>query len=158
MDAVAWGLRLRRFVFELKDFFMLMRFRLGKASYIETSVVQTTHSMTEIFDSGGRPKGPRMLSHYDLSTQPPQTGSVGWQRYLDNVILGHSLRTAELACEFCGHLFIVLLPNETQTAQFPASFRSHWFRFMHKEYQSTAHLNCVHCEQSAVPRVRFLNS
>lgn len=157
---------LRRLWRTLLNLPVLGRFLTGKASFVEADVKATTRGLSEVLESSGERRGPELLSHFQLSTRPPRTGSGGWELYLERVAAPSPHRTVELSCGWCGHEFYVqvltaLDPLASREAGGrapgrPASFSSDWFSFMHEDFQGEPNLNCPHCEQRGEPRITRL--
>lgn len=150
----------------LRNLGLLGRFLTGKASFVEADIRTTTRGLSEVLESTGERRGPELLSHFQLSTKPPRTGSIGWELYLERVAAPSPHRAMRLECGYCGHVFIVQvlaavtppasLETEKQAPGRPASFNAEWFSFMHEDFQGDPSLNCPHCEQRGVPAVKRL--
>ena len=141
------------------------RFMIGKASFVSAQVCATSNSLTEVIDAGGRPPRMRLLSHYQLETQKPRSGSQGWRlfEHWARARTAHGLICLE--CGYCGHTYMLqVLPGEPMAAGpgdprplgRPASYRSSWFSFPDEDFEGEASLNCGHCEQRCPPEVNFL--
>ncbi|MBI5241842.1 MAG: hypothetical protein HY926_15325 [Elusimicrobia bacterium] len=134
------------------------RFLTGKASYVKSHVDQTTSALAEVYDRQGRSLGSRLLAHHRLATEPPRTGTQGWE-----LLAAHAGPSASgqalvrLECGFCGHLFFIEIgkPGPAEAPPRGASYAASWFSFMGRDYEGEPALSCPHCEQSSVPGVRY---
>ncbi|MBI5631664.1 MAG: hypothetical protein HY921_12370 [Elusimicrobia bacterium] len=155
----------RRYWFLARSLPIRFRFMTGKASFVEAEIGLTTHNVLDQAEAS-RPSSQRLLSHYQLSTRKPRTGSQGWRLFEERVGLDHLHQTVELECAYCGHLFIIQIlssidplaveiPGQPSPGK-PASYSSDWFTFMHRDYQGSPSLSCTHCEQKQEPKVRYL--
>jgi hypothetical protein len=147
-----------RALFHLKTVALRGRFMLGKASFVRADLLAADHHIGP---------GQRILSHYDVETRRPRTGTEGW--FLFERRFGPDLadRPAALECGYCGHLYVIDLPVEADPLAaavgggrplgLPVSCASNWFEYPVDGRTGPATLSCGHCEQIGRARVRVLS-
>lgn len=161
-----WLEFLGRAWFALRTVGTRSRFMIGKASFVEAMIRATSNSLTEVIGTGGQPSEMRLLSHYQLETNKPRSGSQGWRlfEHWSRRRTAHALVCLE--CAYCGHTYLLqVLPGsdplatgagDPRTLGRPASYRASWFSFPDEDFEGEASLNCAHCEQLSPPEVTFL--
>lgn len=164
VDSSGWNALPGRLWFLLKTLPVRGRFLTGKASFVRARVASTENAMAQLFDRRGRPLGQKLLAHHRLETEPPRTGSQGWELFTRRCAAADDPRRPflRLECAFCGHHFLVAVDDCSEAAcgdclsVETASYRSTWFALMDSAYQGEPSLSCAHCEQKSVPRLKFL--
>ncbi len=157
--------RLRRWWFALTALPARLRFRAGRASFVECAIARTDSELTPVLDSAGRPLGPQLLAHHALSTLPPRSGAAGWALYEERLLAPGANRFVSLECAHCGHLFVIqvsaarpeLAAPDARALAPAADFRSDWFLFQPSAFAGPARLSCPRCEESAPPAVAHLH-
>jgi hypothetical protein len=157
--------RLRRWWFALTSLPARLRFRAGRASFVECVIARSESRLTAVQDAGGRPLGPKLLSRHTLACRPPRGGAEGWRLYAERLSAPGPHRFASLECSHCRHLFVVqiaaarpdLAGPDGRAMAAPADFRSEWFRFPPSAFEGPASLACPRCEETAAPEVVHLH-
>jgi hypothetical protein len=157
--------RLKRWWFALTSLAARVRFRAGRASFVECSIARTDSELTPILDAGGRALEPRLLARNTLSTRPPRGGAAGWALYEERLLEPRLNRFVSLGCTHCRHLYVIeiqaarpVLASPDGRALAPAAdFRSDWFRFTPSAFAGPSDLACPRCEESAPPVVSHLH-
>ena len=157
--------RLKRWWFALTSLPARLRFRAGRASFVECSIARTDSELTPILDSAGRPLGPQLLARHALSSRPPRAGAAGWALYEERLLAPGPHRFASLECAHCGHVYVIqvsaaradLVAPDGRALAPAADFRSGWFRFPPSAFAGPAQLSCPRCEESAPPAVSHLH-
>ena len=157
--------RVKRWRFALTSLPARLRFKMGRASFVECSIARTDSEMTAILDSHGRPLDSRVLSRHTLAFRSPREGASGWALYAERLLEPARDRFASLQCAHCGYLYVIQIPHERP--EFPGSidraaapavdFRADWFRFTPSTFDGPSDLACPHCEESAPPVVSHLH-
>jgi len=125
-----------------------LRFRAGRASFVECLVSRTSSELVPVLDPDGRPLGPRLLARHALTTHPPRSGAAGWQLYRERLEVPGPHRFARLECAHCGHQFVF----QVQAALDPAiEFRASWFHFSPSAFAEPPELSCPRCECRTQP-------
>jgi hypothetical protein len=153
--------RLRRWWFALESLSARLRFRAGRASFVECLIASTTSELVPVLDPAGRPLGPKLLARHRLSTRPPRGGAGGWDLYKERLLQPGPHRFAALECAHCGHLFVLQVEARAPELAAPdgkplapsADFRSDWFRFAPSAFDGPTALDCPRCEVNAAPAV-----
>jgi hypothetical protein len=161
MDAT----RLRRWRFAVVSLPMRLRFRAGRASFVECSIARTDNELVPVLDSAGRPLGPQLLARHALTSRPPRAGAAGWKLYEERLSAPGPQRFVSLGCAHCGHVFVIQVAAARPDLAAPdgralapdAEFRSDWFRFRPSAFAGPAQLTCPRCEESAAPAVEHLH-
>lgn len=157
--------RLRRWWFALTSLPARLRFRAGRASFVECVIARSESRLTSVLDAGGRPLGPKLLSSHALACRPPRAGAAGWKLYEERLSAPGPHRFAALGCAHCGHLFVVQVtaaapdlagPGGRALAA-PADFVADWFRFSPSVFDGPSSLSCPRCEETSVPEVVHLH-
>lgn len=157
--------RLKRWRFALASLPARLRFRAGRASFVECVIARTVSELTPVLDSGGRPLGPKLLARHTLSCRPPRAGAAGWTLYEERLSDPGPHRFAALECAHCGHLFVIQVTAARADLAAPdgralapdADFRSDWFRFAPSVFDGPASLDCPRCEVKSAPEVVHLH-
>lgn len=157
--------RMKRWWFLLTSLSARLRFRAGRASFVECVIARTESRLTAVLDSGGRPLGPKLLARHTLSCRPPRAGSAGWNLYEERLFEPGPHRFAALECSHCRHMYVIQvaaaradLASPDGTALAPsADFRSEWFRFAASAFEGPTSLACPRCEETAAPAVVHLH-
>lgn len=138
--------------FRLKTLAIRGRFLLGKASFVAAEIHSADHQV----------QGERLLSHYEVQTRKPRTGSQGWYLFEARFAPAPEDHPTALECGYCGHLFVIdVSPSSnplsaalgSRRGGAPASYASDWFRFPGDGGRREAVLSCGRCEQRGRPRV-----
>jgi hypothetical protein len=157
--------RLKRWWFALTSLAARLRFRAGRASFVESSISRTDSELTPVLDSAGRPLTPVLLAHHALACRPPRGGAAGWALYEERLLSPGPHRFASLECAHCGHMYVIQVSAARPALAAPdgralapaADFRSDWFRFQPSAFAGPAQLSCPRCEESAPPAVSHLH-
>ena len=157
--------RMKRWWFALTSLAARLRFKAGRASFVECSIERTDSELTPVLDSGGRALEPRLLARHTLATRPPRAGSAGWALYAERLLDPAHSRFASLECAHCGHLYVIEVQAARPALAAPdgralapaADFRADWFRFTPSAFTGPADLACPRCEESAPPAVSHLH-
>lgn len=157
--------RLRRWWFALASLPERLRFRTGKASFVECAVARTVSELVPVLDPAGRPLGPKLLARHTLSCRPPRGGRPGWELYRERLIEPGPHRFAALECAHCGHLYVIQVTAMRPALAGPggralapdADFRSDWFRFAPSAFEGPSELDCPRCETASAPAVAHLH-
>jgi hypothetical protein len=157
--------RLRRLWFSVVSLAARLRFKAGRASFVECSIARTDSELTPVLDPGGRPLGPRLLARCTLATRPPRAGAAGWALYQERLLDPRLNRFASLECAHCGHLYVIEIQAARPQLAAPdgralapaADFRADWFRFCPSTFAGPSGLSCPRCEESAPPVVSHLH-
>ncbi len=162
----SWFQRLKYAWFAFRTLPTRSRFMIGKASFVEADVRATSNSLTEVIEPGDRPPEMRLLSHLQLETQKPRTGTQGWKLYEAWARRPNTRDLVSMECGFCGHLYILRihpghnppLPGAGGAPAMgrPASYSGSWFNFPDEDFEGEPSLNCGHCETRCPPEVVFL--
>ncbi|MFI5361610.1 MAG: hypothetical protein ACHQ49_06550 [Elusimicrobiota bacterium] len=142
-----------------------LRFRAGRASFVECSIARTECELTPVLDRGGRPLRPKLLARHTLACRPPRAGAAGWNLYEERLFDPKSNRFASLECAYCGHLYVIEIQAARPDLAAPdgsplaaaAAFRCDWFRFAPSAFAGPAELACPRCEETAPPVVAHLH-
>lgn len=158
------GSRLRRWLFLARHLRARLRFRAGRASFVECLIARTDSELTPIHDAAGRRLASRFLSRHALSCRPPRSGEPGWLLYKERVGSPGGGRFAALECAHCRHWYVIQVQTLEPALAAPdgsalapsAEFRADWFRFPPSAFGGPARLNCPHCETTGEPRLEHL--
>lgn len=142
-----------------------LRFRAGRASFVECLVSRTSNELVPVLDADGRPLGPRLLARHALTAHPPRSGAAGWRLYRERLEDPGPHRFARLECAHCGHQFVfqvqaALDPLAASPGGPPtpsAEYRGGWFRFSPSAFAETPELSCPRCESRTQPAVVHLH-
>jgi hypothetical protein len=150
--------RMKRWWFVLTSLPARLRFRAGRASFVECVIARTDSRLTPVLDPGGRPLGPKLLARHTLSCRPPRAGAAGWMLYEERLFEPGPHRFAALECAHCGHLYVIQVTAARSELAAPAAdFRSEWFRFAPSAFDGPRSLSCPRCEEVAAPDVVHLH-
>jgi hypothetical protein len=150
--------RLGRWWFILASLPARLRFRAGRASFVECVIARTESELTAVLDPAGRPLGPKLLARHTLSCRPPRAGAAGWTLYEERLREPGPHRFAALECAHCGYLYVIQIQAMRSALGAPdADFRSEWFRFSPSTFEGPTSLFCPHCEETAAPEVVHLH-
>lgn len=157
--------RFRRWWFALTSLPARLRFRAGKASFVECVVARTVSELVPVLDPGGRPLGPKLLARHTLSCRPPRAGGSGWDLYKERLAEPGAHRFVALECAHCGHRYVIQVTEARPELAAPdgrplapdADFRSDWFRFSPSAFEGPTALDCPRCETAAQPAVVHLH-
>lgn len=142
-----------------------LRFRAGRASFVECVVARISNELVPVLDCDGRPLGPRLMARHDLDARPPRSGAPGWQLYFERLSEPGPHRFVSLECAHCGHRFVIqvqaavdpLAPPGGASPATPAEFRSSWFRFPPSAFAEPPELSCPRCESRTQPGLVHLH-
>jgi len=157
--------RMKRWWFLLTSLPARLRFRAGRASFVECVVARTESALTAVLDAAGKPLGPKLLARHTLSCRPPRAGAAGWTLYEERLFAPGPHRFAALECAHCGHLYVIqvtaaradLAAPDGRALAAAADFRSDWFRFPPSVFEGPKSLACPRCEETAAPDVVHLH-
>lgn len=150
--------RLARWWFVLTSLPARLRFRAGRASFVECVIARTDSELTPVLDPAGRPLGPKLLARHLLSCRPPRAGAAGWNLYEERLREPGPHRFAALECAHCGHWYVIQIQAMRSALGAPdADFRSEWFRFPPSNFEGPTSLACPRCEETAAPVVAHLH-
>jgi hypothetical protein len=150
--------RMKRWWFLLTSLTARLRFRAGRASFVECVIARTDSLLTPVQDPSGRPLGPKLLARHTLSCRPPRAGAAGWTLYEERLFSPGPHRFAALECAHCGHWYVIQVTGVRPALGAPdADFRSEWFRFAPSAFDGPTSLSCPRCEEVAVPGVVHLH-
>lgn len=158
--------RLRRWWFALTSLPARLRFRAGRASFVECVIARTVSELVPVLDPAGRPLGPKLLARHTLSCRPPRAGRSGWDLYRERLSAPGRHRFTALECPSCGHYWVIQVTAAAAPLSTPdgrplapdADFRSDWFRFSPPDFDGPTALDCPRCETAAVPAVTHLHA
>ncbi|MDE2512370.1 MAG: hypothetical protein KGL74_14690 [Elusimicrobia bacterium] len=149
---------MKRWWFALVSLSARLRFRAGRASFVECVIARTDSLLTTVQDPAGRPLGPKLLARRTLSCRPPRAGAAGWTLYEERLFRPGPHRFASLECAHCGHLYVIQIQVPGVALDAPdADFRSEWFRFAPSAFDGPTSLSCPRCEEVAAPAVVHLS-
>lgn len=157
--------RLRRWWFALTSLPARLRFRAGRASFVECVIARTESELTPVLDPAGRPLGPKLLARHTLACRPPRAGDAGWRLYEERLVQPGPHRFAALECAHCGHWYVIQVQAMRPELTAPdgralapdADFRADWFRFPPSRFEGPSALECPRCEEHASPVVSHLH-
>ena len=134
-----------------------LRFRAGRASFVECLVSRTSNELVPVLDPDGRPLGPRLLARHTLTTHPPRSGVAGWLLYEERLSDPGPHRFARLECAHCRHQFVFQVQAAAGLSTPSSEYRGSWFRFPPSAFAEPPELSCPRCECRTRPEVVHLH-
>ena len=155
----------RRWLFLVRSLPARLRFRAGRASFVECLVSRTSNELVPVLDPAGRPLGPRLLARHDLTSHPPRSGAAGWRLYVERLADPGPHRFARLECAHCGHQFVFQIQAALDPLAPPgggrptpaAEYRGSWFHFAPSAFDQPPGLSCPRCECRTRPGLVHLH-